>query len=315
MQTRNKGISIVFIPVRGKTRTFEISSLVSYLLLVSLFAVIFFSYQFFSNLHQIKLNYLALSSFSEEEKQELLSEELSVIQEELSEIQKIHDKNKQLTSGISTSDQDIRKKLGLRENKYQYTVNTKNQRFTPANLTLSPASIFELKEMITKQNLSLNQRTRNLVIYSMAVNDFKAEQNKMPYGYPYGNKYSISPGFGWRRHPIYGTPDYHTGVDISVPYGYGLKATGDGRVVEAGWSGGYGYMIKIYHRNGIESLYAHCSELLVDVGDVVRRGDIIAKAGHSGAATESHVHYEIIYNNEKVNPEKVNEAIEKARSK
>jgi len=74
-------------------------------------------------------------------------------------------------------------------------------------------------------------------------------------------------------------------------------------------------MIKLYHRDGIESLYAHCSELLVDVGDVVRRGDIIAKAGHSGTATESHVHYEIIYNNEKVDPEKVNEVIEKARAK
>lgn len=315
MQTKSKGISIVYIPVRGKTKTFQISSLVSYILLISLFAIVFFSFQFFSNLRQIKLNYLALSSFSEEEKQQLLSEELSVIQQELTAINLIHQKNLETTSGISSMDQQTRKKLSLRENKFQYTLNTKNQRLTSASLAFSPAAIYEFKEKVSLQKKTLAEIQRNLDIYTLAVNDFKAEQNKMPIGYPYGSAYNINPGFGWRIHPIFGTPDYHTGVDISVPYGHGLKTTGDGRVVEAHYSGGYGYMIKIYHRDGIESLYAHCSELLVDVGDFVRRGDIIAKAGNSGTATESHVHYEIIYNNEKIDPEEFNRTIEKASAK
>lgn len=315
MQTKSKGISIVFIPSRGRTKTWRVSPLFIYLLCVSLFTLLFFSFQFFSRLHQVKLNYIAVSSFSEEEKQQLLSEELSVMQDTLTEINTIHQSNKDMTSGIANMDQETRKKLSLRENKYQYAVNTKNQRLSSVNLTLNPTAIYELKDAVSIQNQSLKGITRNLEIYSLAVNDFIAEQKKMPIGYPYGNAYNISPGFGWRRHPIFGTPDFHTGVDISVPYGHGLKATGDGRVVEAGWNGGYGYMIRIYHRNGIESLYAHCSELLVNVGDTVRRGDIIAKAGHSGTATESHVHYEIIYNNVKVDPKEVNRAIEKARAR
>jgi murein DD-endopeptidase MepM/ murein hydrolase activator NlpD len=220
-----------------------------------------------------------------------------------------------MTGPIITFDKENRKKLSLREYNFQYAVNTKNQHLSSINVTLNPAVVYEIKEKIVQQNVQLKDRIRTGEIASLATNDYVAERNKIPIGYPYGNASMISPGFGLRIHPIFRTVDYHTGVDISVPYGYGLKATGDGRVVEAGWGGGYGYVVKIYHRNGIESLYAHCSELLVDVGDMVKRGQVIAKAGHTGTASESHVHYEIIRDNKKIDPEDFNNEIEKAKRK
>ena len=315
MQTKSKGISIVFIPSRGNTVTLKISPLLIYLICISLFTLAFLSVQFFSRLHQVKLNYIAVSSFSEEEKQQLLSEELSVVQDTLKEMSAIHQSNKDMTGPILAFDQENRKKLSLREYNYQYAVNTKNQHLSSINVSLNPVAVYDMKEKIVQQNAQLKERTRTQEIASLATTDYVAERNKMPIGYPYGNAGMISPGFGYRIHPIFRTVDYHTGIDISVPIGYGLKATGDGRVVEAGYSGGYGYMVKIYHRDGIESLYAHCSELLVDVGDMVKRGQVIAKAGRTGTASESHVHYEIIRDNKKIDPEEFNDEIEKANRK
>jgi murein DD-endopeptidase MepM/ murein hydrolase activator NlpD len=312
MRTKSKGISIVFIPARGNTITLLVSPLYLYLLFITVFALVFFSTQFFTKLRQVKLNYIAVSSFSEDEKQQLLSEELSVVQDELTAINTIHLANKAMTGTIATLDKENRKKLSLREYNFEYAVNTKNQHLTSINVSLNPSSVLTFKEKVTLQNTELRNRTRTQEIAALAGNDYVAEKNKLPIGYPYGNASMISPGFGYRIHPIWRTPDYHTGVDISAPYGYGLKATGDGRVVEAGWSGGYGLMVKIYHRNGIESLYAHCSELLVDVGDYVKREQVIAKAGATGTASETHVHYEIIRDNKRIDPEEFNQEIEKA---
>ena len=315
MQTKSKGISIVFIPSRGRTKTLQLSPLFIYLLCVSLFALFFFSFQFFSRLRQVKLNYIAVSSFSEEEKQQLLSEELSVVQNTLIEMNQIHQSNKDMTGPIVTYDKENRKKLSIREYNFQYAENTKNQHLSSINVSVNPAAVYEQKEKILQQNTQLKDRVRTQEIATLAASDYVAEANKIPIGYPYGNASMISPGFGYRIHPIFRTVDYHTGVDISVPYGYGLKATGDGRVVEAHYSGGYGYVVKIYHRDGIESLYAHCSQLLVDVGDTVKRGQVIAKAGDSGTASEPHVHYEIIRDNKKIDPEVFNNEIEKAKRK
>jgi len=312
MRTKNKGISIVFIPTRGNTVTLMVSPLYLYLLFVTIFVLVFFSAQFFTKLRQVKLNYIAVSSFSEDEKQQLLSEELSVVQDELTAINTIHLANKAMTGTIATLDKENRKKLSLREYNFEYAVNTKNQHLSSINTSLNPSSVLSFKEKVTLQNTELRNRTRTQEIASLAGNEYLAEKNKIPIGYPYGDASMISPGFGYRIHPIWRTPDYHTGVDISAPYGYGLKATGDGRVVEAGWSGGYGYMVKIYHRDGIESLYAHCSALLVDVGDYVKRNQVIAKAGMTGTASETHVHYEIIRDNKPIDPEVFNREIAKA---
>jgi murein DD-endopeptidase MepM/ murein hydrolase activator NlpD len=93
--------------------------------------------------------------------------------------------------------------------------------------------------------------------------------------------------FGRRR------MEYHNGIDIAVDRGTDVKATGKGKVVFAGYKGSYGNLVIIDHGFDIKTYYAHNSKLLVEEGDVVERGDIIAKSGNSGRSTGPHVHYEI----------------------
>jgi murein DD-endopeptidase MepM/ murein hydrolase activator NlpD len=100
----------------------------------------------------------------------------------------------------------------------------------------------------------------------------------------------VSSGFGYRSYPDYG---FHSGLDIVNDYGAPIVATASGTVVEADWYYGYGYRVIIDHGNGLRSMYAHASRLLVQAGQVVKKGQEIAEIGESGFATGPHVHYEL----------------------
>ncbi len=112
----------------------------------------------------------------------------------------------------------------------------------------------------------------------------------------------ITSYYGWRIHPIFGNNRLHTGIDVGAPYGTNIVAADSGRVVEAGYNGGYGNCVKIDHGNGIETLYAHCSQLVVNVGDTVNRGQIIAYVGSTGNSTGPHLHFEVRVNGGHTNP-------------
>jgi murein DD-endopeptidase MepM/ murein hydrolase activator NlpD len=108
--------------------------------------------------------------------------------------------------------------------------------------------------------------------------------------------------FGQRMDPFSGEGAYHSGVDISAPSGTPVRATADGIVVHAGWSGGYGRLVVVDHGNGMETYYAHLSRMTVLDGQEVRRGEMIGKVGASGRATGSHLHYEVRIGRAPVNP-------------
>ncbi len=116
-----------------------------------------------------------------------------------------------------------------------------------------------------------------------------------------GNSY-ISSGFGSRRDPFTGRQAFHEGVDIAVWYGTPVLATAEGVVTYAGWRTGYGYTVDIDHGYGFKTRYAHNGEVLVSVGQEVKRGDVIAKSGNSGRSTGPHLHYEVHVNGVPKNP-------------
>lgn len=95
---------------------------------------------------------------------------------------------------------------------------------------------------------------------------------------------------------------YHTGVDWAGAYGSPVVAADGGTVVQAGWNGGYGKCITIDHGNGLKTLYAHNSSLLVKVGQKVAQGEQIAKLGSTGNSTGPHCHWEVRVNGKAVNP-------------
>ena len=109
----------------------------------------------------------------------------------------------------------------------------------------------------------------------------------------------VSSPYGYRT---LGGREFHPGVDLAVPYGSPIYATGTGVVVYSGWKSGYGNFIEIDHGNGYVTRYGHSSRLLVSVGQQVKKNQEIALVGCTGRCTGPHVHYEVLLNGQRENP-------------
>lgn len=123
---------------------------------------------------------------------------------------------------------------------------------------------------------------------------------------------SISPTRGWwtsmfaqaRMHPIFHQARRHDGIDIAAPLGTPIVAPAGGVVIGVTTEDGYGKLVTIDHGYGVVTRYAHCSKILVRVGQRVRRGDQIALVGNTGLSTSPHLHYEVEVNGKTVDPRK-----------
>lgn len=113
---------------------------------------------------------------------------------------------------------------------------------------------------------------------------------------------SISRGYGYASSAY--ASGYHTGIDITGGGAYGrtIVAADSGTVVQAGWNGSYGYSVTIQHSGGLRTLYGHCSVVNVSVGQYVYQGQPIARVGNTGYSFGAHLHFEVIANGRKVNP-------------
>jgi murein DD-endopeptidase MepM/ murein hydrolase activator NlpD len=119
---------------------------------------------------------------------------------------------------------------------------------------------------------------------------------------PMAGPYSIN-GFGMRLHPVLRVYKLHEGIDIANDVGTNVYATGDGTVRYAGRTqGGYGIAVDITHGYGYSSFYAHLSKVLVQPGQQVKRGELIALSGRSGLVSGPNLHYEVRLNGRKQNP-------------
>jgi murein DD-endopeptidase MepM/ murein hydrolase activator NlpD len=112
----------------------------------------------------------------------------------------------------------------------------------------------------------------------------------------------ITSYFGYRYHPILHFTRFHAGLDIGASWGSPIVAAGDGRVIAAGWAGGYGREVQIGHGGGITSLYGHMSEIVAQPGTFVHAGQLIGYVGSSGLSTGPHVHFEVRMGGTPVNP-------------
>lgn len=112
----------------------------------------------------------------------------------------------------------------------------------------------------------------------------------------------ITSEFGMRLHPTLHVYKLHTGIDIGAPMRANFIAVSDGVVIKAGYNSAYGNMVIIDHGGGISTLYAHGDEILVTVGQTVKRGEVILKVGSTGYSTGPHAHFEVRVNGEYVQP-------------
>jgi murein DD-endopeptidase MepM/ murein hydrolase activator NlpD len=126
----------------------------------------------------------------------------------------------------------------------------------------------------------------------------------VPYRKPVIGQVEFSSGFGIRTDPFLGRPAMHTGLDFRGSTGDPVRATAYGKVITAGWQGGYGRMVEIDHGNTLTTRYGHLSEINVKVGDSVRIGQVIGAVGSTGRSTGPHLHYETRIDGDAVDPQK-----------
>ncbi|RPE71207.1 murein DD-endopeptidase MepM/ murein hydrolase activator NlpD [Pacificibacter maritimus] len=139
-------------------------------------------------------------------------------------------------------------------------------------------------------------RANDIIEKMDRLNLYRIAAQKAPFALPLKNAFRYTSGFGprWGR--------MHEGTDFAAAYGSPIYSTADGVVTFAGWSNGYGRLVKIQHEFGIETRYAHQSQLMVKVGQRVSRGQQIGAMGNSGRSTGTHLHYEIRVGGKAVNP-------------
>jgi murein DD-endopeptidase MepM/ murein hydrolase activator NlpD len=118
---------------------------------------------------------------------------------------------------------------------------------------------------------------------------------------PTVGNYSID-GFGMRRHPILGVRKFHYGIDLNCNTGTEVRSPGNGKVIVVERQAGFGLVVEIDHGFGYKTIYAHLSKAIIKKGDLVKRGQIIAKSGNSGLSSGPHLHFEVHHNGIAVDP-------------
>lgn len=111
--------------------------------------------------------------------------------------------------------------------------------------------------------------------------------------------------FGWRADPFHGRRKFHSGVDLRAAYGTDVPAAGAGTVRFAGERGGYGLMVIVEHETGLETRYAHLASASVTPGQTVGAGDLVGRVGSSGRSTAPHLHFEVLLDGQRLDPEQV----------
>ena len=152
----------------------------------------------------------------------------------------------------------------------------------------------ELQTKIDEYNTRFAEINSEILALAMQGIDTKYIGGELAWPVPGYTR--ISSKYGMRTHPITGVYKLHTGVDISAPMGANFIAANDGIVTKAGMNSAYGNMVIIDHGGGVSTLYAHGSEILVQVGQIVKRGDAILKVGSTGYSTGPHAHFEVRIN-------------------
>jgi murein DD-endopeptidase MepM/ murein hydrolase activator NlpD len=171
----------------------------------------------------------------------------------------------------------------------------------PEPVDVRETTVAELTEEMNHLFSELQDRDRKLTMLEQLIMERDLEEQIMPAGSPVLSGF-ITSKFGHRKDPINGKGSFHAGVDFAGKRGSPIVAVADGLVIAAENRSGYGKTVEIRHGNGLVTRYAHNQKLVVQVGDLVKKGDVIAKMGSSGRATGPHLHFEVLDGEKRINP-------------
>lgn len=158
----------------------------------------------------------------------------------------------------------------------------------------------ELKGALRQVSAEFEASSQQLSVLESMLFEQELELKSQPTTRPTDSY--VTSDFGYRLHPVLGGRAHHNGIDFEADIGDPVRSAGNGLVKFAGWKTGFGNVVEIDHQNGYVTLYAHNSAFTVKEGDVVRAGQVVAKAGSTGRSTGPHVHFEVHKEGRPVNP-------------
>ncbi len=166
-----------------------------------------------------------------------------------------------------------------------------------------PLTLDAFQRMLDTLTRDVEHRADYLNVVESALMADKVKSRLLPTTQPVNIGYQAS-SFGWRLDPFSGRSGFHEGLDFAAPPGTPIMAAAGGVIVASEYHFQYGNMVEIDHGNDIITRYAHASRLLVKVGDIVRRGQKIARVGSTGKSTGPHLHFEVLVKGIPQNPRK-----------
>lgn len=314
--------TVLIIPkTRKTTKQFKLNALSTYMFIiaflvlnvfVSVFSVVYYNKSKASDseityLTSERVNNLSVITTLEEEKNLLTDENFNLMNENEDvldylnrRIAEVNDLYIEMTNVISTFNEENNANISVPVSRsldrasIQAISTYKNEDIEGAEMDFE-----EMKEQDDLTDVVNNMKTESAALIGEIESQLEY-LDCLPDLLPVEGR--ISSGFGYRRHPITGLRSFHYGIDITANRGTAVEAAGSGVVVFSGWSGAYGKVVIISHGYGYETVYAHNNTLLVEVGDVVDKGQVISKVGTTGSSTGPHLHFEIRYDGEAIDP-------------
>ena len=232
---------------------------------------------------------------------QIIEEQKTLIEQEKSELDRLKQvevaKNQELESTRSKKS-DAMAQLAAEEGKLQSEIESLES--ISEELT---AEIQELTRKLEEEEAKKAQAQQSQSSSSSSGGNSRPNQYVGgTFMWPVPGYYRISSDYVDRTSPIFGTAEFHTGLDIPASYGEDVVAAADGVVITSGWVRGYGNTIMISHGSGLVTLYGHNSSLTVPNGVSVKKGQVIAKIGSTGYSTGNHCHFEVRLNGSHTNP-------------
>lgn len=292
---RNPFFTVMFIPHTGDgPKSLKIS--IRFLRFVSVILILGMTLSFlwvYDYTYMKEQN--ASLNFAKEENEKIIDEYSMDYLSLYQDIQNISEKMIELEE----LENQVRMQNGFDPTKSYFSKNNQNS-LDKTKVQASTLNVNDAKETVELIKEAIPEKEKSLNELIVLMEDRNEVLLSIPSLYPATGR--VTSRFGYRSDPITGRKTFHDGYDIASSYGTPIYATADGVVTFSGRNGGYGNEVIINHGNGFETVYAHNSKNIVDKGDFVRKGQVVAYMGSTGRSTGSHLHYEVRKYGTPVNP-------------
>lgn len=295
---------IVVSNTLGKSRTISLSKpqamMAAGLIFVLLPLMLTLSLYYFSLQHAAKIKSPYLQAIVAKAQQQEMSKNHAYLQDNLSALAlKLGQMQAQLLR-LDALGERLAKTAGFKSQEFNF-----ERQPAQGGPLLTPQqgefSLLELQARLVQVAQHVDDRADQLAILEAMISQESQKKTRLPTAAPVSVPWRSS-DFGWRIDPFTGAKAFHEGVDFTAETGMPIKAAAGGVVVYSDYHAEYGNMLEIDHGNGLVSRYAHASKRLVKVGDVVMKGQEIARVGSTGRSTGPHLHFEVRFKGAPQNP-------------